>query len=316
MNTPLLILIYNRPKETQVLIKKLKKLKPKCLYIFSDGPKKNNNDFKLNLECKKIIDKINWTTQIKKKYLNKNHGCKLAVSAGLDWFFKNEKKGIILEDDCIPSTSFFRFCTWGLNKFENNKKIGSITGNNFLKSQVKIKSSYYFSKYAHCWGWATWRNRWKLYNKDISFWKKWKSSKNFKNIFNLTLEEKYWIKIFNNSYKNKIDSWAYPWNLCLWYNDMLVLTPKNNLVENIGIGSLATHTYIRSDNVNYKTRILKKPYKNLNQIRINTKADNFVFNNHFRGKNYLWPYRFIYILKILISNPGFIILKFKKFLNV
>ncbi len=316
MNTPLLLLIYNRPKETQILITRLKKFKPKYLYIFSDGPKKNKKDHDLNLECKKIIDKINWEVKIKKYYLKKNYGCKHAVSIGLDWFFKNEKKGIILEDDCIPSISFFKFCSWGLDKFQNNKKIGSITGNNFLRSKVKINNSYYFSKYAHCWGWATWKDRWKLYNKNISFWEKWKNSKNFKNLFNLSLEKRYWTKIFNNSYKNKIDSWAYPWNLCLWYNKMLVLTPKFNLVENIGAGKSATHTYIKSDNVNYKVKLLKKPYKNTELIKINIKADNYVFYNHFRAKNYLWPYRLNYILKLLIFNPGFILFKLRKFLNV
>ena len=71
MNTPLLLLIYNRPKETQILITRLKKFKPKYLYIFSDGPKKNKKDHDLNLECKKIIDKINWEVKIKKYYLKK-----------------------------------------------------------------------------------------------------------------------------------------------------------------------------------------------------------------------------------------------------
>ena len=202
------------------------------MYIFSDGPRKLNKfDLKQNKKCKELIEKIKWSKKIKRKYLKKNLGCKNAVSKGITWFFKNESKGIILEDDCIPTKSFIEFCEWGLSKFKNNKEIGSITGNNFLNMKIKLKSSFYFSKYAHCWGWATWRDRWMLYNKHISFWNTFKKSQKFEKLFNIKVENRYWKKIFTNVYHEKIDSWAYPWNLCLWFNNKLVLTPKYNLVK-------------------------------------------------------------------------------------
>ena len=317
MNTPILILIFNRPKETRKLINRLEKFKPKNIYIFSDGPRKNNeSDLKKNNECKQLIQDLKWKNNIKKKYLKNNLGCKNAVSKGISWFFENEEMGIILEDDCIPTKSFFKFCEWGLIKFKNNDKIGSITGNNFLKSNININSSYYFSKYAHCWGWATWRNRWALYNKNITFWKRWKNSKNFRKLFNLKHEILYWKKIFNNVSKNKIDSWAYPWNLCLWYNNKIVLTPKYNLVKNVGYGNSATHTFVNSHNLNYSTTKLNFPYKSPQINKVNMEADNYVFYNHFQGVNYLWPYRMIYVLKLILNNPRFVIFKLKKYFNL
>lgn len=317
MNTPILILIFNRPKETKKLVKRLEKFKPKNIYVFSDGPRKNNfSDIELNNQCKLLIQNINWKSKIKKKYLKNNLGCKNAVSRGISWFFKNVKMGIILEDDCIPTESFFKFCEWGLKKFKNSKKVGTITGNNFLNLKINIKSSYYFSKYAHCWGWATWRNRWALYNKNISFWKRWKNSKNYRELFNLKHEILYWKKIFNNVSKNKIDSWAYPWNLCLWYNNKIVLTPKYNLVKNVGYGNSATHTFVNSDNLNYGTIKLNYPYKSPQIDKVNMEADNYVFYNHFQGLNYLWPYRMIYVFKLILTNPRFVIFKLKRYFNL
>lgn len=316
MKTPLLILIFNRPKETRQLLIYLQKIKPKKIYVFSDGPRNNNlSDIINNNNCKSLFKKLKWKCSIKKKYLKNNLGCKNAVSKGISWFFKNEKYGIILEDDCMPTLGFFNFCEWGLKKFKDNKNIGSITGNNFLKSKVPIKSSYYFSKYAHCWGWATWSDRWKIYDKNISFWKKWKHSKNFEKMFNLKLEYQYWKKIFDNVFLDKIDSWAYPWNLCLWYNNKVTLTPKCNLVKNIGYGGSATHTFVNSDNLKYQTSNLVYPYKSPQKNNINIKADNYVFFNHIKGLNYLWPYRFFYILNLVLNNPRFVIFKIKKYIG-
>ena len=75
MNTPILILIFNRPKETKKLVKRLEKFKPKNIYVFSDGPRKNNfTDIELNNQCKLLIQNINWKSKIKKKYLKNNSG--------------------------------------------------------------------------------------------------------------------------------------------------------------------------------------------------------------------------------------------------
>ncbi len=316
MIAPVLLIIFNRPSETEKLIKKLSIYKPEKIYVFSDGPRKYSKTDFINCEkAKLIVKKISWKCHLKKNYLRKNLGCKKAVSKGISWFFKHEKRGIILEDDCMPTKDFFEFCTWGLKKFNNNNKIGSITGNNFLNENIKINNTYYFSKYAHCWGWATWRNRWKIYDGNLKFWNKWQKSKNFKDVFNSDLEKKYWLKIFKNVKKNKIDSWAYPWNLCLWYHNKIIVTPKSNLVRNIGFSKDATHTYLKSDNVSYQVKKLKKPYiKELN-YKINQQADNYVFKNHFKGQNYLWPYRFIYIINLLITNPQFLIFRIFRLLK-
>ena len=109
MNTPILILAFNRPKEIIVLIEKLKKIQPTKIYFSQDGPRINSNDdIAKCIEVRNYVTKnINWKCELKTNFNKSNLGCRIAVSHALNWFFENEEIGIILEDDCIPSNSFF-----------------------------------------------------------------------------------------------------------------------------------------------------------------------------------------------------------------
>ncbi len=301
---PILITLFNRPHHTEKLITYLNDINPEKIYIFIDGPRKNNGQDIIN--CKKVFEmtkKINSNITILEKKSDINLGCKEAVSRALKWFFSEEKWGIILEDDCLPNKDFFKFCFWGLAKFENQNHIGGITGNNFLNGKIFLKDSFYYSKYAHCWGWATWKRVWEKYDKNISFWNEYKNSEDWINFFEKNVEQKYWTKILNNVFSGKINSWAYPWNLCLWREKKMIVTPSVNLVQNIGFGKEATHTDGIDQSFDYRVSDLPEPYIFPKDYKINNEADNFVFKYHFKGKNYLWPYRLIYFSFLFLKNP-------------
>ena len=309
---PILLLVFKIPKNIKKILKILEKIKPYKIYISADGPRQYNiDDRKLCDQTKNLFNKLNWKCLIKRNYLKSNLGCKEAVSKGISWFFKNEKSGIILEDDCIPNLDFFKFCQLNLKRYKDVKKIGCITGNNFQK-KIDKKKTYYFSRYPHCWGWATWSRAWKAYDKDISFWPSYKKTDNWKNYFKNNIEQKYWTKIFNNIHDNKIDSWAYPWSLCLWKNKMLTITPSVNLVKNIGFGKEATHTITDYDDQQYETNKLPKKWIHPNEIIPNFRNDELIFRNHIKGINYIWPFRLFYLLKLLLSNPKIFFIKLKK----
>jgi hypothetical protein len=126
----------------------------------------------------------------------------------------------------------------------------------------------------------------------------------------------YWEKIFNKVSKKKIDSWAYVWTACVWKNKGLTITPNVNLIENIGFDSRATHTVnLKKD---YKYRNSKEfiwPLKHPKLIKVNKKADSYVFHNHFKGIFYLWPWRLFYIFSIILKDPKLFILKIIKLLK-
>ena len=283
---PILLLTWKREKEIGLIINKLRKINAVNIYVNSDGYKLKEHNKKEKDKILKtrnaIIKNINWECKLNLNFNNNNLGCKDSVINAINWFFKNEPYGIILEEDCIPNESFFYFCAHLLDKYINYENISCITGVNFQNGQKTTNSSYYFSKYNHCWGWATWKKSWELFDKNMTFWPLMKSQNSWIIDNSMSQEERnYWENIFDISYNNGIDSWAYPWLASLWYANKLTVTPEKNLVSNVGFDGLATHTKNRfSNSANQKTYILKNIIDNP-LIEVNLKADRYTFQNHF-----------------------------------
>jgi len=161
--TPVLLLLFNRPKYTLQLIKQLKKYLPTKIYIHCDGPREGNISDKKN--CKKVIDiikeKIDWNCQKNLKIQKNNLGVRDAIITGIDFLFKKENKGIILEDSIIPADQFFSFCDCLLERYQRNKNVSLISGWNPILN-FKTNNSYIFSEFPKIWGWATWKRTWLL----------------------------------------------------------------------------------------------------------------------------------------------------------
>tara|TARA_B100000780_G_C21087931_1_gene438335 strand:- start:72 stop:1034 length:963 start_codon:yes stop_codon:yes gene_type:complete len=318
MKLPILILAFNRPNETLILFELLSKIKPDKIYISQDGPRINNKtDFDLCKKVKDIVLNPNWECKVYTKFNITNKGCRDSVHKGINWFFEHEDKGIILEDDCIPSISFFNFCEKMLKKYQDKNNIHVISGSNFQKSNIIGKGDYYISKYAHCWGWATWKRAWKNYDNELSFWSTLKKSQNWKKLHENKLEKKYWTKILDKVQKKKIDSWAYVWQATIWNNNGVTITPNKNLVKNIGFNENATHTIStkKTNKFNFSEEMNVEIEEPVSE-EINKDADRFVFNSHFNGKYNFWPWKIIYLLIYFISEPKAFMIKLKKKINI
>ncbi len=241
MNTPILLLLFNRPDSVKKLIQALEKKKPRNLFISIDGPRKNNqNDFKKITIIKKIISKINWKCKIQKKFNEENLGCKVAVITAINWFFDKNEYGIILEDDCIPSLDFFSFCEHNLIKYQNNNKVMQISGNNYLIDKKKCNDSYYFTTINDIWGWATWKRAWKHFNSDIS---EYDYATDYEMFFNYYKNKNIikWMKIyFDNALNKEHNIWSTQWTYSMIKNGGYTIAPRVNLVKNIGFDNLAT----------------------------------------------------------------------------
>jgi hypothetical protein len=242
-NIQITIIIFNRPKETKALLDCLSEIKPKTLYVISDGPRPSQNeDISKVKATRDLINTIDWECNITKLYSDQNMGCMMRVSSGLSLVFDKEKYSIILEDDCIPNNSFFKFSAEMLIKYEHDCRIMSISGTRLASDIQNQEYSYSFSKYSICWGWSTWSRAWKLYNHDLT-----NLDINFQNHYLKShlggiRQELYWKYILKKLHKGKINSWAYRWMYSSWVNNGLSITPKVNTVTNIGSGAEATHT--------------------------------------------------------------------------
>jgi hypothetical protein len=240
LKTPVLFLIFKRIDTTKQVFEQIRKAKPPKLYIAADGPRKNVEG---ELEkCKAVreyvLNNIDWDCKVKTLFREKNLGCGRAVSEAITWFFENEEMGIILEDDCLPSQSFFWFCEELLKRYKDDMRIWHIGGCNFQDGIKRGDGDYYFSSINHVWGWASWANRWKYY--DFEF--KNINDDKFLEYYWKGLALRYWKYIFWKMKKLEIDAWSYQWAFTMWYYKGLAILPNVNMITNIGFGQDATHT--------------------------------------------------------------------------
>ena len=310
LSTPILLLAFNRPEITQQVFDEIKKIKPLKLYIAIDGPRETIPDDILKIQIvRNIITSIDWNCELYELIQDKNLGCKNAVSSAISWFFEHEEQGIILEDDCLPHPDFFSYCEKMLEYYKMNESVMAITGDNFQDGQVRGSGSYYFSKYNHVWGWATWSRAWKHYDKEIKFWPKWKKSGHLNQFFPTKIEKKYWSVIFDRVFVNGIDTWDYQWTACVWFNNGITVTPNVNLVSNIGFGSDATHTTDSTSPYSGKQTQSMTQIIHPDEVKVDIAADDYAFMNALGGKNLYLKARIIRKIKSYFSKifPGSII---------
>lgn len=240
----ILFIVFNRLDYTKQVLQAISKAKPTRLYVAADGPRMNYTRDTIKVEEVRnyIIKNIDWECEVKTLFRDNNLGCKYAVSEAITWFFEHESMGIILEDDCLPSNSFFAFCEHLLNKYMNEEQIMHINGSSFM-DLTNNTYSYYFSKYCHMWGWATWKKSWEKYTLNPDCFQR--DFMLMEDLFNTSREKKYWYNIFDKTFKGRVDTWDFQWNYSVWRNRGLAVYPFTNLIKNIGFGLDATHTIVR-----------------------------------------------------------------------
>lgn len=248
MRSPILFLVFNRPAPTAQVFAAIRAARPPRLYVAADGARSNRPGEEQRCEqTRRVATAVDWPCEVKTLFREKNLGCKQAVSQALDWYFECEEEGVVLEDDCVPDPSFFRYCDELLEYHRNDDRVALISGDNFQFGRAYGDSSYYFSRYVHIWGWASWRRMWRHYDRDMKAWPAFRDGGGLQRIFGTRSREiKYWRRVFDAVHRGEIDTWDYQVNFAVWAQRMLTILPQKNLVKNIGFGTDATHTTARS----------------------------------------------------------------------
>lgn len=288
ITTPVLFLIFNRPDTTELVFNAIRKAKPSKLYIAADGPRLDKIGETEKCESvHKIVSQIDWDCEVKTLFRKNNLGCKTAVSQAIKWFFDNEEMGIILEDDCLPNSSFFPFCQELLEKYKDNDQIFMISGDNFNREKIG-EADYYFSRIPNIWGWATWKRAWQKYDISMSFFDDFKKENKIENIWSRKNVQNYWLEIFERTKRSEIDAWDYQLAFCIFSNEGFCISPNQNLVSNIGFfeGGGFTNTLIKDKRVSSLPRPeLQFPIKHPNDISYSEEND--LYKNKINLKNYL-----------------------------
>ncbi|MEM6690902.1 MAG: glycosyltransferase family 2 protein [Planctomycetota bacterium] len=243
MQTPLMLVVFNRPDHVLKSFERVRQTRPQRLFIASDGPRADRQEERQAVMASRAIaEQVDWPCRVTKIYSDTNLGCAKRVSTAIDTAFDSVDRLCILEDDCVADSSFFRFVDCLMDRHEDDDWVTTVTGNNHQDGLQRGSGDYYFSKYSHCWGWATWRRAWKHFDFPLKPWRTYVEQKAFCEMLSERLEYKYWLSTWEAIRRGKLNSWAIPWLFSQWSVGGLTATPNVNLVENIGFDDRATHT--------------------------------------------------------------------------
>lgn len=289
-NTPILLIFFNRPDTFEKVFAEVRKAKPHTLILAQDGPR--NEQDKIGIyECRRIAENVDWECNVIKDYSEVNLGCGVRPQSAITNALNKFERVIILEDDCIPSPSFFPYCEELLEKYKDDDRIAYISGLNHFEEWDCGDADYFFTKTGAIWGWATWRRAWsKYYDYYVE---------NAKNEYNLKIlkgqfKDKTAFESRLKEYKKvhaskesgeKLSYWDIQWGYVKYSQNMLVIVPKKNLICNIGIGLASTHAkqlkaarYVKYHNfVFIPTYDLDFPLKHPNICIPDVEYDNLVY---------------------------------------
>ena len=281
MHTPILFLIFNRPETTRSVFAAIRLARPTRLYVAADGPRHENaNDAENCARAREIATDVDWPCEVTTLFREQNLGCGVAVAEAITWFFDHEPEGIILEDDCVPNPSFFLFTSELLERYRHDERVAVIGGNCFLKTPPRQNESYFFSRFNHVWGWASWRRAWNLFDFSMKDWPKIRDNNLLSGYLTSKSATNYWRRHFQLTYEHRIDTWDYRWTFSCWREGMVSVLPRVNLVKNIGFGNDGTHTTV-SPISEYRESELTFPLNHPTIRMVDSNADRLVHNRLF-----------------------------------
>jgi hypothetical protein len=308
LDVPVTLIFFTRPETLKEVFKKVKKARPSKLFLIQDGERKGNEfDHAKIKQCREIVNDIDWECEIFRNYSDVNLGCGKRPKTGISWVFEYVDRAIILEDDCIPSDSFFSFCKEMLEKYKDDSRIGIISGLNYFKEYNFGDYSYGFVKTGAIWGWATWKDRWEKYEYDLN-----KIDETYiRNSVLLDITPKFAakkrIRTWENARKelegNNVTSyWDYQWGFTRHVNSWLSIVPKYNQITNIGIGNGSTHS---GNNIKLlPKKIANFFFMDIKELELPLKHPDFVLPDRQYDANYykiIYPNIFVGLLR-KISN--------------
>lgn len=283
LTTPVVFCVFSRLDTTKKVFEEIRKARPEKLYIVADAARDNRPGEKEKVENVRtyIEDNIDWPCEVKKNYAVHNMGCGKRISSGLTWVFEQEEQAIILEDDCVPEPTFFRYCQEMLNYYKDNDDVMMISGNNPMSSCYSMNKSYSFSKIPFIWGWATWRRSWEYYDFNIKSWPENRKNKIWKSVFP---QKAYWVYTaeFDELYEHKFDTWDYQLMYAGILNGKLNVVPAKSHVFNIGFQEESTHTKNAPKWMKQEVCPVSFPIQHMDKVEWNKEFDREYFTKNNR----------------------------------
>jgi hypothetical protein len=242
IDVSVLLIFFIRVEIFKKTFEQIKLARPSKLFLYQDGPRSNNTrDLENIRKCREIAEDIDWECDVYKFYQEKNVGCDPSEFIAQKWAFSHVDRCIVLEDDDVPSQSFFPFCAELLEKFKDDERINYICGLNHMEISEHVPYDYFFSTSGAIWGWASWKRVIDTWEEHYDF-----------------LDDEYTISIAKKlpdflglSEKTIVDTEKKRKRKIAFYENIfganqrlnwrLNIVPTKNMISNIGLGEDATH---------------------------------------------------------------------------
>lgn len=282
LKTPVVLIIFNRPDTTAEVLKAIATAKPTRLFVIADGPRPQHPvDVEKCAASREVINQVDWECEIIRDFATENLGLERRVASGISWVFEQVNEAIILEDDCVAESSFFPFCAELLEKYRDDERIMAIGGSNYQFGRQRTDYSYYFSRYNHVHGWASWRRSWRHYDPEMKMWPTIRDGGWLDDILDDRFSVRYWRNTFDAVYRDHIHSWDYRWTYACWLQSGLTILPNVNLISNIGFRSDATNTRQRSRFADMPVSPVSFPLQHPPYVLRDAQADLYTQRNNF-----------------------------------
>ncbi len=286
LRTPVVLVVHARPDTTAELVRIVEAARPEKLLVVADGPRRGQpGEVERCEEARAVVEAANWDCEVLTDYATENLGVKRRVETGLDWAFGLVEEAIVLEDDCLPDPSFFGFCDELLERYRDDPRVLSISGNNFGAGADNPDASYFFSRYPLIWGWATWRRAWKLYDPAFEAWPGLRDSGWLEEMFDGDAQAvQYWTYIFGQR-RERNDAWDGAWLFASWLAGGLSAVPCRNLVTNVGFRDDATNTRTEFRGLfsDVPAVAVESPLRHPSRVERDAEADAFLEDAMFSG---------------------------------
>ncbi len=276
MTPPVVFLIFNRPAVTARVFEAIRQARPRQLLVVADGPRTDRpGEAELCAATRRIAETVDWPCELLTDYSERNLGCGRRISSGIAWAFGQVEDAVFLEDDCLPDPSFFPFCAEMLARYRDDDRVMLVSGDNFHGGRRRGEADYFFSRYHHIWGWASWRRAWRHYDFAMAGWPALRKAGWLENLVADRVMQDYWRECFDSVAEGRLDTWDYQWLFSAWTKGGLAITPQVNLISNIGFGADATHTTRVDRRLLPPLGQLAFPLRHPSSVAIHAEADRY-----------------------------------------
>ena len=284
MRTAVAFLIFNRPDKAAPVFRAIAKARPPKLLIIADGPRPDSpGDAEKCRLTRAVVEEVDWDCDVSTNYSETNLGMNGRTVSGLNWVFESVDEAIILEDDCLPDPSFFRFCDELLDKYRHDERVMMISGDNYMRGRRVTPYSYFFSHYTGTWGWATWRRAWQYLDINMDFWPTLREGALLEQMLGSKTYAAFWRHALDRVASGQISSWDLNWLFTCWAHHGLSVVPSANLISNIGFGPKATNLVkVNPRTANLPTTEMIFPLQHPPFMTRNREADDFLSRNVYR----------------------------------